>query len=282
MENQFCRVDYFSYTIKSEHLDMPNLTTKQSASLWHDSINQLAPGYLKKYQSEWDWKVPKRRNGYVFGFNIDNAIFCWFNGRDIHIEITGDGCSMLYDTGELIDIIKANVTNATRIDIAHDIVTDTRPGDFVTYSLPTLARGTDISKSGETRYIGSMKSDRYCKVYRYNEPHPRADRLRIEYTYKSHDAIILCKALISANEAIVAISSGERYGWGHMCYKSSQSPDLIEIKAHRKDRNTAKTVIWYKTQVLPALKKMVKSGDYTIAEILEDLKALGLNDAKQD
>lgn len=277
MSDHSCRVDYFSYTIKAKQ-NSNNLNIQANSSLWHTSIAQLCPAYLLKYREEWDFKVPKRRNGYNFGFNVDSAIYCWFNGKDIHVEITGDGCTMLYETGELIGIIHENTYRATRIDIAHDIVTDVSPGEFVKEGKQTLARGTDISKTGETRYVGSPKSDRYCKVYRYNKPHPRADRLRIEYTYMKDDAIIVCQLLKTTNEAIVAFSSGKRYEWAHDCYKTLQSPDLIEIKAHRKDRNTAKTVIWYKTQVLPAIKKMLRSGDYTMDDILKDLR--GLNDVQ--
>lgn len=270
MEN-FARVDYYSYTLKDV------CPMNENRTQYYHLLTENAPDYLKGFIDEWDWSVPKRKNGYSLGFNIQSAIFVWFNGKDIHVEITGDGCTILYSQSKLLGIISCTANQATRLDIAHDIVCDTKPLDFVAMSqAKTSASGHQISKDGETVYVGSRKSDRFCKVYRYNHPHPRADRLRIEYTYKSHDAVIASNKLISSNEAIMAFSSGKRYKWGDDAYKTLQSPDLIEINANRKDRNTAKTVIWYKTQVLPALKKLLKSGDYTIDEILQDLK--GLND----
>lgn len=272
MSDHLARVDYYSYTLKNV-IDVP-----KSETHWFDILTQSSPKYLQEYRDMWDFNVPKRHNGYKFGYNIDNAIFVWFNGQDIHIEITGDGCTMLYDKSALLEIIQETANQATRIDIAHDIVCDVHPDTFVALSqAKTSARGFQHSETGETCYIGSRKSDRYCKVYRYFPPHPRSDRLRIEYTYKSHDAKRASQALISSNEAIMAFSSGERYKWGHDVWKSLKSPDLIEIKAHRKDRNTGKTLIWWKNQVLPALEKLVKSGDYTIEEILEDLKGIAHN-----
>lgn len=272
MSEHFARVDYYSYTIKNV------VASPQTEDHWFDILTQNSPKYLHEFREMWDFKVPKRHNGYKFGYNIDNAIFVWFNGLDIHIEITGDGCTTLYGKSALLEIIQETATQATRIDIAHDIICGVHPSDFVALSeTKTSARGFQYSETGETCYIGSRKSDRYCKVYRYFAPHPRSDRLRIEYTYKSHDATRAANILISANEAILAFSSGARYKWGHECYKSLKSPDLIEIRAHRKDRNTGKTLIWWKNQVLPALEKLVKSGDYTLDEILEDLK--GINHA---
>jgi DNA relaxase NicK len=269
MSSHSCRVDYYSYTIKDVCTKTDNTTQ------YYHILTENAPKYIKDFQDEWDWTVPKRKNGYIMGFNVQSAIFVWFNGKDIHVEITGDGCTILYSKSELMGVISDTANEATRIDIALDILCDTGPLDFVAMSqAKTSASGYQISKDGETCYMGSRKSDRFCKVYRYNHPHPRADRLRIEYTYKSHDAIIASRNLISSNEAIMAFSSGIRYKWSHPVYKTLQSPDLIEIKAHRKDRNTAKTVIWYKTQVLPALKKLIKTGDYTIDDILNDLKGL--------
>lgn len=269
MSDHTCRVDYYSYTIFGE------IEYHDHRPIWHTILSQKCPKYLTDEIESWDWKVPKRMNGYTFGFNINQAIFVWFNGRDIHIEITGDGCTMLYDKSALLEIISQTANEATRIDIAHDIVCDVSPSDFVALSSSkTSASGYQNSDTGETCYVGSRKSDRTCKVYRYKNPHPRADRLRIEYTYKKQDAKNVANALISSNEAIVAFSSGERYHWEHDCFKTLQSPDLIEMKAHRKDRNTAKTIIWYKTQVLPAIKKMIQSGDYTLDDVLNDLKGL--------
>lgn len=270
MVNSFARVDYFSYTIKGD-------ASNDGAS--HERYNillQNAPKYLARWMDEADFTVPKRQNGYNMGFNIRQAIYVWSNGKDTHVEITGDGCTMLYETGELLGIIKNHAWDATRIDIAHDLETDETPMDFVlqTGSKKTTASGTQDSRDGHTCYVGSRKSDRYVKVYRYNKPHPRAHLLRIEYTYKRENAQTVAMHLIRSNEAIVAFSSGERYKWESAAYKTLQTPDLIEIKAHRKDRNTAKTVIWFKVQVLPALKKVIKSGDMSIDDIIADIRRL--------
>jgi DNA relaxase NicK len=264
-----CRVDYYSYTVKNA------ATGDALESDWHMILSQIAPSYLIERRDEWDWKVPPRRNGYKMGFNIENAIYVWFNGKDIHVEITGDGCTILYDSALLLQIMAQTKHSATRVDIAHDIVCDVSPLEFVSLSeSKTSASGHQSSKDGETRYIGSQKSERFCKVYRYNHPHPRSDRLRIEYTYKSFDAIAAATAICEHGEAVVAFSSGKRYKWGHEIFKSLKSPKMIEIKAHRKDRNTSKTLMWWKSSVLPALEKLVRTGDYTYEELLADIQAV--------
>lgn len=274
MTESSCRVDYFSYTIKTAIGTDTPLKRVDNNGLWHSILNQNCPKYLLRFRERWDYTVPKRRNGYTFGFNVDDAIYCWFNGKDIHIEITGDGCTMLYETQQLLDIIRDNAFGATRIDIAHDIQTDITPLEFGASGKVGNAYTVDNSKSGQTVYLGSKTSNRFVKVYRYNKPHPRAHLLRIEYTYRYDDAVKIANLLKTQNEAVLAFSSATRYEWSHDVWKSLKTPETIKITAHRKDRNTAKTVIWYRTQVLPAIARMVKSGDYTIDQVIKDMKGL--------
>lgn len=208
-------------------------------------------------------RAPSRR-GFSDGINIGNHTYLWINTVGlVLVEHTGQGCQLLNDNGNLSSVIATYAERATRIDIASDILTETMPADFYKASSPTAritASGHQTSDSGQTIYIGSRKSDRTAKVYRYFPPHPRAAFLRVEYTYRKEQAKVVARLLSDgATAADISVSSGDRYGWQHESYKPLISP-AVEIAAWRPERRQGKTVTWVYSQVIPAVKRLVKEG----------------------
>lgn len=211
---------------------------------------------------------PIHRIGFNAGINIENHTFIFWNTTGlVLVEHTGQGCELLRLGERLDSVLRSDDFKFTRIDIAHDIETDARPLDFVSKreSKSQRASGYQVSDSGETCYIGSKKSDRTCKVYRYNAPHPRAHLLRIEYTYRGKQADEIQKLYIEGKTVgQLASMSGVRYRWSHPCYDLGVLQ--TGIRAWRPDRKQGKTLRWMLAQVAPALVKLIKEDEITLPE----------------
>lgn len=177
------------------------------------------------------------------------------------VEISGQGCENLIERGLLQALVENVHERCTRIDIACDIETSTRPTAFVEIVSHERMRasGRQVSESGETCYVGSQKSDRYARVYRYNDPHPRAHLLRIEHVFRKGYAKSVAKACAGASLAVIAASAGKAFGWAHHEWKpeASANADLSVVAA---ERQAGKTVYWLVHAVAPAFRRLVQDG----------------------
>lgn len=144
-----------------------------------------------------------------------------FYGGDsgMTFEIGGKACAYLHASQRLQAVVlKAlEVGNVTRLDIAVDMETDTDPRDFVEQRSNKRQKSveTAVSSTGTTCYIGSRKSDRYARVYRYNDPHPRADLLRCEMVFRGKHADIAARQWLAVGDEELAARAGNIYGWEH-------------------------------------------------------------------
>lgn len=99
----------------------------------------------------------------------------------ILVQISGQGCARLRTLEMLNPVLAYVYDRVSRIDVAIDVETDAPIPSLYT----TTKRQSYInSKSGQTYYIGSMKSDKYARVYRYTGSHPRAPFVRFECVYR--------------------------------------------------------------------------------------------------
>lgn len=221
------KIDYFSYTFHVER--------KNASEGWLPELEAFLKVNIPKYiETDGESRRAPRRLGFDMGYNFDNHTFIWVNQRGLFlIEHTGAGCDHLHERGLLSQLIHDQKDNATRIDIATDILCDVRPTEFVEQrtSEKTSATGHVKSDSGETCYVGSRKSDRTCKVYRYDGKHPRAQFLRIEYTYKRENAKKIASMLDMFAVQDVAISSGNRYEWTHEVWKLPADATFLRPKS---------------------------------------------------
>jgi len=262
------KVDYFSYTF---YVDDALVSDQMNELDIMKMLRNHKPDYFEIVGQE--PTIAPRRVGFVTGIAIGKHTFIWGNKKGlILIEHTGQGCQLLNDNGNLADVIATYADRATRIDIASDILTETMPADFYKQSSPQkriTASGHQSSDSGQTIYVGSKKSDRTVKVYRYFPPHPRAEFLRIEYTYRKQQAKVVARLLANgATPAEISVSSGKRYGWQHPSYKPLISPD-VEISAWRPERRQGKTVAWVYSQVIPAIRRLVAEGALDLQEFIK-------------
>lgn len=195
-----------------------------------DHFKAHIPAYIVTDEES---KRAPRRLGFDLGFAFHNHTYVWVNQRGLFlVEHTGAGCDDLTARGLLWQVIQKNVKNVTRIDIATDILCDVRPLAFISKRTEekTEARSHIQSPSGETCYIGSQKSERSCRVYRYDGKHPRAGFLRIEYVYRREDAKACAFSLMTQGIEKTALSSADRYGWKHEVWQLSKNANFRRDK----------------------------------------------------
>lgn len=177
------------------------------------------------------------------------------------VEISGVGCEWLIEHG-LMDALLAEVSErVTRIDIACDLETDVRPLEFVAETAHERMRasGHQKSESGETCYVGSQKSERYARVYRYEKPHPRAALLRIEHVFRRDYARTVCKSVVSHGLGQTAAAAGVAFGWMHSIWQPGVDSG-VDISIVSSSRASGKTLFWLTDTVVPSFKRLVAEG----------------------
>jgi len=198
---------------------------------------------------------------------------CWQLGEDgitvfaspvlthMCVEISGYGCGTLIERGLLGSIVSLVKERVTRIDIASDIETDVRPSEFVSVLSHARMRasGYQISETGETQYVGSKKSDRYARIYRYNAPHPRSHLLRVEHVFRKGYAKIVAEQIADQNIEAIARAAGKVFGWQHAVWTPDSDSDL-DISIHGEDKRGNNTVYWLVNTCAPSFRKLVEKG----------------------
>jgi len=197
------------------------------------------------------WVLPEKGISLYAGISLNHCC----------VEISGSGCEKLIQADLLEKILRAVVDRITRIDIACDIETDTTPTQFVSALKHKRMRsgGHQFSSSGETQYVGSRKSERFARVYRYNKPHPRSHLLRIEHVFHKAYAKTVAQAILDSGMESVANASGEAFGWSHPIWDTT-SDSMADLSIVTAERNEGKTVFWLVNSVAPAFRRLCDNG----------------------
>ena len=183
------------------------------------------------------------------------------------VEISGQGCEKLIAANLLHQVLARCHDRLTRIDIASDIETNCAPSDFVAVVNHDRMRtsGHVISDTGETCYVGSQKSDRYARVYRYNEPHPRSHLLRVEHVFRRDYAKMVGEKCITNDLTVIAQSAGEAFGWSHNVWNTG-TDNSVDISVVKAEPTMGGTVFWLIKSVAPAFQRLVEQGVITDPE----------------
>lgn len=263
-------IDWYTYTIPVSRADQ--FETNRS---WMNAAFAAIPKYIDTTNAVWG---SAKRAGVTTGINIGNHTYIWLHHQGtLTIEHTGKGCHLLEMSELLYDVIDLTHDRATRIDIAidlHDSTYTLSPEDIAkTCTNERIkARGFQSSDTGTTVYLGSQKSDRFARVYRYNKPHPRADAVRVEYVMKKTFAKEIAR-LIAEGETPEDIADRQHsvYGWTH----ERMLPDSVKdaVKVQRESRSVSKTVMWLYSTVAPSLARLIASGDIDLDDFLKAVKA---------
>jgi hypothetical protein len=207
-----------------------------------------------------------------YGWSISCAgcrVFFGLSG-DVLVEISGEGCELLHAVDGLRAVVLAYKTRITRIDHATDIETDVTPKAFTDAMTRKPKTVSHIcSDTGETMYIGSMKSPRYARVYRYAPPHIRSAWLRVEHVFRKQDAVEVAARWIEFGDDALAADCGKTFGWKHSVWTPESG---FKIKAWRPERRDNKVHAWLTKQVAPAVSKALKENRLTSQELAQILR----------
>lgn len=194
-------------------------------------------------------------------------------------ELSGTTCRIIDEAGLMMSILERAHSFMSRLDLAVDIVTAVEPAQFVGegYNGRFTSAGSYNSPSGKTEYIGSRKSDRYARVYRYNKPHDREQFLRVEMVMKRQHAKLYAQRLIQDGLKSSIFQAGVDFGWKSILWDVPSS-QASELKLGRRARTNDKTLRWLEEAVVPAFLRLVRTGgleeweDWLVENIVDVLR----------
>jgi len=219
-----------------------------------------------------DWQAKERsRAPYQHAYTLEPMGISLFASPTLThfcVEISGQGCERMIELGVINEVLTAIHERCTRIDIACDIETEVKPTEFVSQMAHERMRSSGYQKSatGETCYVGSQKSDRYARVYRYNPPHPRSHLLRVEHVFRRENAKAVARQCCNADLGNVAKAGGEAFGWGHPDWVTSNDASA-NISPVRERGRSGQTIYWLVNTCAPAFKKLCQTGAISDPEV---------------
>lgn len=251
-------LDWLSLTLPVEKTEHEQLARDNMLSAIYESDESFAFWLFqqdKRYASPRRPYCIARQWGYITAFAGININHCL-------LEVSGQGCEKLRENGLLENVLSIQKARLTRIDVAIDIP-DITPDEIVNegYSERFRTHSRIASDTGVTHYVGSPKSERYARVYRYNEPHPRSNLCRVEMVHRKRYARILHEEILSNGLMCAGIKALSSYDFQHGAIPTDTTQALDTVAIIKGDQ---KTVYWLIAQVAPAFRRLVVDG--TIAE----------------
>lgn len=271
-------VDWLSFTLPVL-LEAP---TEQAYALaieraFYDFCGQAVTDVI--FGGKWE-HVEKGRQPYSDTWKRKDAPIVMFTSKNLRhmtVEFSGQGCEWLRENGYFDELLRCVAERVTRIDVATDIQTEVTPSQFVDAGVSNRfsGRGIYTSQTGETVYVGSQKSERFARVYRYAAPHPRSNLLRVECVSRRDIAKIVAGELVNSSIEDVAARLGKSFAWKHDAW-TLRDDETQPLTLVRERRETGGTVRWLMTSVAPAFKRLVADG--TIRDAREFVEAVFLSD----
>lgn len=207
------------------------------------------------------WSDAKNRRPYAEAMVSDTGIYVqWGKIDNVYVELQAKACVSLQREKLLLPVIAALANRATRIDFAMDYnIESGMNADTVRAQFKdgmTRSKSTIVSDTGTTHYIGSMKSERYCRVYEYNKPHDRAGMPRIEFVCRRENAKIA-----SAHMCAYGINEATQMLLNSYNFEGDGVANMVEkMPTKHVERTHAKTLNWMKKTVAGSFKKLVNLG----------------------
>lgn len=228
------------------------------------------------------WEIEKGRGFYQFRIREANSkvAVSWGDvNPHVYIECSGQACSYLNSAGTLENLIKETANRTSRIDFAVDIETDVDPEIFIVNNKRQAFKsgGNIFSEDGKTCYIGSRKSERYARVYRYHAPHPRSHLLRAEAEYKGDAAKVAALCVVSEGIKEACLAAHLPFQWVHPVWRPDNST-FSKLPARKYDTEQASTVRWLYGTVAQSLLKAHQDG---LVDLREWLVSTGLQEVLQ-
>jgi len=257
-----CKIDYLSFTMM---VDPRGEGTRDAmCRVVLDGLNRFHPAFMAWAETLTGWEDGGARGHYATSLYHPRFFMALrFGGTANHVlaELPGTACQAARDAGILQAVIAEAADRLTRLDLAVDFPDGCSPSEFVVagYNGRFEAKAHLHSIEGDTEYVGSMKSERYARVYRYNPPHPRALTLRVEHVLRSGYAKSAAALLSSDGLLVLAAACGNSFGWQHPSWQPDVASDG-KIRASRADRHEPGRIRWLYQVVVPAIAKAHREG----------------------
>jgi hypothetical protein len=276
-----CLIDWLSFT-----LDGRGVGGEDAASYGESAWNRCSEMLGKHWPTVicgQSFDFARGRAPYLFCLRRkDHGVSIFFDRRrtEILIEMSGVGCQTARLFASLEDLALDVSESVTRIDLTADITCDTAPKDFVAagYSARFKSSGAQLSESGQTFYIGSWKSNRFARVYRYAAPHPRSTELRVEHVFRDESATSALSFLAENGLTGALAGCGEIFGWKHESWIPASAVPDDRMVANRDPKSDRDTVFWIYRSVVPALARLLAehrlSWDDFQTKVSEEVTAL--------
>jgi len=272
------KIDYVSFTVLVDVRE--GSTFEGQLALVAEALTASHPAFTTRCMLQLDWLPGAARGHYSSSIRQpDTFAMIRFGGTANHIlvELPGTACAWLTERGVLLDVVTEAAGRLTRLDVAVDIPGGALPAEFVGagYNERFVSHASIVSAEGTTEYVGSMKSERFARVYQYAAPHPRAGITRVEHVYRSEYARAAAAVLIERGVVGVAAASGATWGWRSTSWQLD-ALDSGRIQVTRADRHQPGRVRWLHQVVIPALVRADADGLLTLEELIESLTTLRL------
>lgn len=239
------------------------------------SLREIVPQVLMRDQSP-DLAQRIYRKTYRHGVHMPSGFSVFWGGQDtVLLEISGQGCQVLGNTRnhalrfiQSVNSFTFSFNKFTRIDICEDYGDNDLPHEVIWKWQPhqrIKSIESKDSQSGSTIYVGSRKSDRFCKVYRYYPPHPRSDSYRCEFQWNKRKAGAVVQALLSGHSPTRIYQGAMEATFLH---GASTGASPVIVQGHH-DRANSSTVNWFYKQVAPAIARLLDEGELTVEQVWE-------------
>lgn len=223
-----------------------------------DTLGDFAPILLEGTWHEGDNKIaPYSHSVSIFTVqNVRIANVYWSDKSldTVLVQHTGQGCQTIPNVLAYVNYVQPRLN---RIDLALDVQTDDRPETFYKAYGGRLSKSFEQSRTGETFYIGSRKSDKLCRIYRYNAPHERAHLLRFEMQYRGEYARAIVWHISQNDLQSVIYGAIEAYDLPTEKYLGQPATGL-----HLGKKKHGDTIAWLDRAVKPAIEKLILSGEF--------------------
>lgn len=236
-----------------------------------EDLEARSATFREAFGNPMEWQIVKPRAPYSFARRSDDCTrTLYVHPLSAHytLECSGQACQR---AASVLPILLRDFADClSRLDLAVDMETNVTPFSFDALTNPTRinTRSKMTSSTGETIYIGSRSSERFCRVYRYNPPHPRAHLLRAEFQLKGEYAK-QCGAMIADGLTMGSIAAGlgKHFGFEHPCWQPDSVVQPLKVKSHAQ---SGQTVYWLTNTIAPLLKRMEREGKLDLEAWLDE------------
>lgn len=254
-------IDYLAWTFPFE-TDHSDNALQQQAAVITEFLSQVG-NLLPPIAAGHGWELEKGRGFYQWRVrhqDTEIALSWGHTNAHVYVECAGQACIYINAGGNIKDLCEAVRTRASRVDFAIDFKCDYSPADFIVNNDRSSfkAGGTVFSEDGETCYVGSWKSERFARVYRYHKPHPRHEYLRAEAVYKGDAAKLALAVVASDGVESACYASHAPFQWVHPVWLEQDAP-VSKIPARLYRHEKSQTVAWLYGTVLESVSKAAKT-----------------------